>query len=446
MPSFASTSRTTTARKRTRVVYAESGAFYHDDQNDEDHDPNAEKKAKLAAKSKKKDEDDSDDDVKKPRFGFVDKYVAPLPVRQFPVYAPRPFGTVVAATFALPGIRRKGKIVETRITNQALGTTRAVPVIPRPLHNPLEDHAIVLWDPTVDDREGEREEARLFAIEEAKKADREGQAALDEEERERAKVHRSLAQMLGLVPSGGPKKIKVPVVIDPRVGKVLRPHQVEGVKFLYKCVTGMTDENAYGCIMADEMGLGKTVCSRRVELPLTSAASMHHAALDAPQAIAALGKGHHRQGDRRLSLVARQKLGERARYVFPSFDLALTQPSQVARRRCSLPPCNRRQGHRRAPHQARPTVVCLQGKVDRHAEYVPSLVGHADARSHHRVVRDASLAHRRARHDRGRAASRRRRPSSEELGSVPSGARRSLTLLQGTRRTRPSTRSTASAA
>lgn len=283
VPSFASTSRTTTARKRTRVVYAESGAFYHDNQNDEDHDPNAEKKAKLAAKSKKKDEDDSDDDVKKPRFGFVDKYVAPLPVRQFPVYAPRPFGTVVAATFALPGIRRKGKIVETRITNQALGTTRAVPVIPRPLHNPLEDHAIVLWDPTVDDREGEREEARLFAIEEAKKADREGQAALDEEERERAKVHRSLAQMLGLVPSGGPKKIKkVPVVIDPRVGKVLRPHQVEGVKFLYKCVTGMTDENAYGCIMADEMGLGKTVCSRRVELPLTSAASMHHAALDAP--------------------------------------------------------------------------------------------------------------------------------------------------------------------
>lgn len=30
-------------------------------------------------------------------------------------------------------------------------------------------------------------------------------------------------------------------------------------KFLYRCTTGMIDENANGCIMADEMGLGKTV-------------------------------------------------------------------------------------------------------------------------------------------------------------------------------------------
>ncbi|CAG8726542.1 4172_t:CDS:10, partial [Dentiscutata erythropus] len=55
------------------------------------------------------------------------------------------------------------------------------------------------------------------------------------------------------------KNKKVHVVVDPVLGRKLRPHQVEGVKFLYNCTTGKTFENAYGCIMADEMGLGKTL-------------------------------------------------------------------------------------------------------------------------------------------------------------------------------------------
>ncbi|KAK1125802.1 DNA repair and recombination protein RAD54-like [Melipona bicolor] len=41
--------------------------------------------------------------------------------------------------------------------------------------------------------------------------------------------------------------------------KVDQPHQREGVKFMYECVTGKRIEGAYGCIMADEMGLGKTL-------------------------------------------------------------------------------------------------------------------------------------------------------------------------------------------
>ena len=41
--------------------------------------------------------------------------------------------------------------------------------------------------------------------------------------------------------------------------QVLRPHQREGVKFMYDCVTGAKIEDAHGCIMADEMGLGKTL-------------------------------------------------------------------------------------------------------------------------------------------------------------------------------------------
>lgn len=55
-------------------------------------------------------------------------------------------------------------------------------------------------------------------------------------------------------------KIPVHVVVDPVVGNILRPHQREGVKFMYDCVTGAKDDGEFfGCIMADEMGLGKTL-------------------------------------------------------------------------------------------------------------------------------------------------------------------------------------------
>lgn len=55
-----------------------------------------------------------------------------------------------------------------------------------------------------------------------------------------------------------PKKIPVHVVVDPILCNVLRPHQREGVKFMYDCVTGKNGEFC-GCINADEMGLGKTL-------------------------------------------------------------------------------------------------------------------------------------------------------------------------------------------
>ncbi|XP_064604262.1 DNA repair and recombination protein RAD54-like isoform X2 [Liolophura sinensis] len=55
------------------------------------------------------------------------------------------------------------------------------------------------------------------------------------------------------------EKQPVHVVVDPILSKVLRPHQREGVKFMYDCVTGVQIEGSHGCIMADEMGLGKTL-------------------------------------------------------------------------------------------------------------------------------------------------------------------------------------------
>lgn len=51
----------------------------------------------------------------------------------------------------------------------------------------------------------------------------------------------------------------VDVVLDPILGRKMRPHQKEGVKFMYECIMGMRDFNGQGCILADDMGLGKTL-------------------------------------------------------------------------------------------------------------------------------------------------------------------------------------------
>lgn len=232
-------------------------------------DPHADKKARAADKAaaKLKKQQDDEDGAPKAR-GFADNYKPPPPPRQFPVFRPKSVESL-SKEFRIPLIRKKGVLVENKVTNKALGTRRAGAQIPRPLYDPLENHAIVLWDPTVDDREAERERERDRLAQEAREAEQDEDAKRKSaEELERGKVHRSLNDILGIVSREEQKRrqVKVPVVIDPRLGKVLRPHQVEGVKFMYRCATGMTDENAHGCIMADEMGLGKTVSLERCPL------------------------------------------------------------------------------------------------------------------------------------------------------------------------------------
>ncbi|XP_029805030.1 DNA repair and recombination protein RAD54-like isoform X3 [Suricata suricatta] len=97
--------------------------------------------------------------------------------------------------------------------SRALGLKRAG--IRRALHDPLEEGALVLFEPPL-----------LSAHDQLK---------LDKE------------------------KLPVHVVVDPILSKVLRPHQREGVKFLWECVTSRRIPGSHGCIMADEMGLGKTL-------------------------------------------------------------------------------------------------------------------------------------------------------------------------------------------
>ncbi|KAK9804116.1 hypothetical protein WJX73_000321 [Symbiochloris irregularis] len=49
------------------------------------------------------------------------------------------------------------------------------------------------------------------------------------------------------------------VCVDKMLTKWLRPHQREGVQFMFDCVTGLRGFEGAGCILADDMGLGKTL-------------------------------------------------------------------------------------------------------------------------------------------------------------------------------------------
>jgi DNA repair and recombination RAD54-like protein len=94
---------------------------------------------------------------------------------------------------------------------------RGAVFIAKPLHDPSGEFAIVLYDPTIDDKPPPLEEKDEKELGEEK-------PKLDV-----PIMHRSLVDILGLKKKVEVHK-KVPVVIDPRLAKVLRPHQVEGVK------------------------------------------------------------------------------------------------------------------------------------------------------------------------------------------------------------------------
>lgn len=49
------------------------------------------------------------------------------------------------------------------------------------------------------------------------------------------------------------------VYIEPFLARQLREHQLQGVKFMYDCISGSRGDGIQGCILADSMGLGKTL-------------------------------------------------------------------------------------------------------------------------------------------------------------------------------------------
>lgn len=122
---------------------------------------------------------------------------------------------------------------------------------PRPLHDPSDEFAIVLYDPSVD---GDMIiQDHTDTVQQSKDTDKKPEGKSTENGQQKfthpkllsnGLKNKSLKELLGVSPfdTSAVEKKKfpnVPVVIDPKLAKILRPHQVEGVKFLYRCVTGL---------------------------------------------------------------------------------------------------------------------------------------------------------------------------------------------------------------
>ena len=94
---------------------------------------------------------------------------------------------------------------------------RGVTFVVKPLHDPSGEFAIVLYDPTIDGGTDPKDE----------NGSQTGNAV--KPKLDMPLMHKSLADILGLKKKMEDRP-RVPVVIDPKLAKVLRPHQVEGVK------------------------------------------------------------------------------------------------------------------------------------------------------------------------------------------------------------------------
>jgi DNA repair and recombination RAD54-like protein len=121
--------------------------------------------------------------------------------------------------FSVPLINKTAGGYDPARPAPTLGMRRGATFVVKPLHDPSGEFAIVLYDPTVDDKPAKKKEETENPEDVPPK--------LDE-----PLVHKSLADILGL------KKVvedrpKVPVVIDPKLAKILRPHQIEGVKVCF---------------------------------------------------------------------------------------------------------------------------------------------------------------------------------------------------------------------
>lgn len=122
---------------------------------------------------------------------------------------------MLTRSFAIPvmtNAKTAEKIVHS-LSHASLGARPHPTLAPRPLHDPMADLAIVLYDPTIDDKPTPKDEAEKA-----------------EERKEDRGPHKSLKSILGIQDRTKKVEVKVPVVIDPRLSKVLRPHQIEGVK------------------------------------------------------------------------------------------------------------------------------------------------------------------------------------------------------------------------
>lgn len=140
-------------------------------------------------------------------------------VNRFPIFKVKDKDFMFRQRFAVPLLNKDTQTYSAGRPPPLLGLRQGAVFVAKPLHDPSGEFAIVLYDPTVDDKPDPKDDA---ASEEKKEEPKE---KLDE-----PIMHKSLADILGLKKKVVEDRPRVPVVIDPRLSKVLRPHQIEGVK------------------------------------------------------------------------------------------------------------------------------------------------------------------------------------------------------------------------
>lgn len=160
----------------------------------------------------------TEDGAEKPYTNEDRLAIATREANKFPAFKPRDKDAAFRQRFRIPFINKETGEFNSSRAAPTLGMRQGATFVAKPLHDPSGEFAIVLYDPTIDDvaRELEPKDPGLPKEDDAPK--------LDE-----PLVHKSLADILGLKKNVEDRP-KVPVVIDPRLAKILRPHQIEGVK------------------------------------------------------------------------------------------------------------------------------------------------------------------------------------------------------------------------
>jgi DNA repair and recombination RAD54-like protein len=147
--------------------------------------------------------------------------IATRDANRFPVFKAKAKDATFRQKFSIPLANKDATGYDAGRAAPLLGMRKGRVFQAKPLHDPSGEFAIVLYDPTIDDKPSSSEDSEKTLVEPEK-------VKLDV-----PLVHKSLADILGIKKQVDEKKPKVPVVIDPRLAKVLRPHQVEGVKVLF---------------------------------------------------------------------------------------------------------------------------------------------------------------------------------------------------------------------
>lgn len=175
----------------------------------------ARKKRKISYK----DTDGSVEDGDKPYSNDDRLALVTRDVNRFPVFKAKDRVITFKQRFNVPLINKDVGSYNSCRPAPLLGMRLGNVFIPKPLHDPSGEFAIVLYDPTVDDKPAEK------CNDEVSSKKEEPKPKIDV-----PLVHKSLADILGIKKKVDEEHPRVPVVIDPRLSKVLRPHQVEGVK------------------------------------------------------------------------------------------------------------------------------------------------------------------------------------------------------------------------